>query len=230
MLNQHPRELSDFEDKASLSFKNKALLSQAFTHSSYLKRGTNNERLEFFGDAVLKLIVSEYLYFKYPHFDEGDLTKKRAQIVSDRLLSQLSSSLEVGEYMLFSPGEAGTGGAKKPSNLANAFEALLGAIYLDSGYPKAKDFFVNRLELAPESAKTELQDSKTILQEWSQKKSGELPLYTQVDENGPEHEKCFVVRVSVNLSTGEKSAEGKGVSKKRAEQNAAKRLLATLLA
>ncbi len=229
MLNQHPRPLRVFEETAHVSFTNKALLSQAFTHSSYAKRGTDNERLEFFGDAVLKLIVSEYLYFKYPHLDEGDLTKKRAQIVSDRLLSGLSSALSIGSYMLFSAGEAGTGGAKKPSNLANAFEALLGAIYLDSGYDEAKNFFVARFDLAPSELKVELQDSKTVLQEWSQKFCGELPLYKNLEETGPEHEKCFSVRVSVTKKGKELFAKGQGVSKKRAEQEAARCLLADLL-
>jgi ribonuclease III len=230
MLNKHPELLSELEEKAGLNFKNKGLLSQALTHSSYAKRdrgnqSIDNERLEFFGDAVLKLIVSEYLYFKYPHLDEGGLTKKRAQIVSDRLLAELSMNLSVGDYMLFSQGEKGTGGSSRPSNLANAFEALLAAIYLDTGYEEAKSFFISRYDLAPQEAKLELQDSKTVLQEWAQQNGGALPTYTLLKSEGPDHKKKFIVRVTVQAKRGDLSEDGMGVSKKRAEQEAAKRLL-----
>jgi ribonuclease III len=217
--------VSKFEKVINIKFKNSDLLKEALTHrsSSKLIRQTNlnhNERLEFLGDAVLKIIVSDYLIKELPSSNEGKLTKIRAHIISDQFLVQLSNRLDIGSYMLFSYGEIQTGGKKRHSNVANAFEALLGAIYLDQGLQVAYDFFFsyfNKIPLALEEV--DQNDYKSILQEFSQKQFKELPTYTLSKEEGPEHQKKFFVTVS--LPNQEKSFEGVGHSKKIAEQDAA---------
>ena len=224
--------VSAFEKHTGLNFTDKSLLQEALTHSSFAKRQEpsvrDNERLEFFGDAVLKLIISEYLYEKYPNQDEGELTKKRARMVADNLLATLSQSLNVGDYMRLSVGEIRGGGATRSSTIANAMEAILGAIYMDKGYAEAKTFFVNLLQNVGYNDDVALHDSKTTLQEWTQKQGCKLPAYILEKTEGPDHEKVFHITVSIELNGADLSATGYGNSKKEAEQHASKKLMSTI--
>lgn len=231
VFSSHHRSL---ETRLGITFVDKALLIQALTHRSFSKQGKDrhvrdNERLEFLGDAVLKLVVSEYLFETYPHSDEGTLTKLRAFLISDRLLAQWASAYELGAYMNFSYGEKQTGGAQRASNLGNAFEALIGAYYLDQGLAKVSAF-LRPLVLASEKEATSAAavDYKTTLQELMQKKRYELPIYTLDKEEGPDHQKTFYVTVEATWLKASRSAQGRGVTKKEAEQNAAKNLLQIL--
>jgi len=223
----------DFELKTQLRFKNKTLLTQALTHSSYAKfkqhHGLDNERLEFFGDAVLKLIVSEYLFNLFPNANEGRLTQIRAQIVSDKNLALLAQHIDLGDFLLFSHGEKKSGGNTKISNLANAFEALLGAYFLDSGLESVRQFFIPLLEKhSSDLLNGNCVDNKTVLQEWLQKKKLPLPTYTVKQESGPDHQKEFLVEVAIPQKGNVKRFEGRGKSKKEAEQMAAQKAVETL--
>jgi ribonuclease III len=223
--------IEEFEKMVGVVFEDKQLLQCALTHSSYAKRKgsgpkkmSDNERLEFFGDAVLKLIVSEYLYVKYPDYDEGKLTKIRAKIISDAVLAKMAKHLELGEYMLFSYGEKSSGGKVRSSNLANALEAILGACYIDGGYEASKQLFLKLLAIfeAKILSSDELSDYKTTLQEYMQKRKSELPIYTVQNEDGPDHSKIFVVEVSVEMKSKIITDIGRGKTKKEAEQAAAR--------
>jgi ribonuclease-3 len=213
-------------------FRNKDLIQEALTHSSFAKRQVppvrDNERLEFFGDAVLKLIISEYLYAKYPHESEGELTKKRARMVADKLLATLAQALNIGEFLRLSPGEKKGGGAERASNLANAMEAILGALYMDQGYEAAKTFFISVLQDVGYNDDSALHDNKTKLQEWAQKQGLALPKYQVLKSEGPDHDKIFYVEVVVNRNGTPMVSVGYGKSKKEAEQHAAKKLLSSL--
>ncbi len=225
--------LESFQIKAGITFQNKELLQQALTHSSFAKKShekgiSDNERLEFFGDAVLKLVVSEYLFQEFPELSEGPLTKKRAQIISDKFLSEIATQLQLGSFLFLSYSEKQTGGAARPSILANAFEALLGAYYLDSGYEPVKLFFLRWFKACSEGDSVDLEDYKTTLQECLQKKSLSLPSYQLLETEGPEHKKVFHIEVIVNLEKKTLRRKAKGYSKKEAEQAAAKRLLEAL--
>lgn len=226
--------LKQAEKKMGYTFKNSALLAQALTHRSFSKVKTNkheidNERLEFFGDAVLKLIVSEYLYILHPEEDEGFLTKSRAKIISDKCLAQLASQLDIGSYMRFSFGEKRSGGDTRASNLADAFEAILGAIFLDSGFLKSKAFFLKQYTLfLDNNVEIDLTDYKTTLQEVMQKKKCILPHYDVSKSEGPDHNKLFHVKVTLEINDTKITQTGKGLSKKEAQQQAAKKILATL--
>ncbi len=207
-------------------FNNKDLLKVALTHSSFARHSKqpgveDNERLEFLGDAVLKLIVSQYLFDRFGDYDEGRLTKLRAQIVSDKTLAGFAQSLNLGERILFSFGEKNSGGPARISNLANAFEAILGAIYLDKGLQEATDFLVPYIEKFGE----EWVDAKSELQELSQKKKIDLPTYRVFKEEGPDHKKQFHIEASVMIEGRTVTAFGDGPSKKEAEQLAAAHLL-----
>jgi len=226
------RPVSQLEKVLNVTFKDLSVLEMAVTHSSYAKslkeqKGRDNERLEFLGDAVLKLIVSNYLYHHYPNESEGFMTKIRSRVVSDKILSQLADSIELGKYLRLSYGEAQTGGATKVSNLANAFEAVLGALYLDQGLQTAETVFLSIFL----SLKNQLEsdsfavDYKTLLQEWSQSEKLALPCYEVIKEEGPDHDKTFYVSVSVQKGESRYYAEGNAHSKKSAEQEAAKRLV-----
>lgn len=219
------------EKKIGISFNTKALLKQALTHRSYHSKKEledDNERLEYFGDAVLKLIVTDYLYHKFPELNEGDLTKKRAGIIADKCLSLIAEKLDLGKYMRFSYGENQSGGRNKTSNLANALEALIGAIYLDKGYEDAKHFFLSYFEKSAKRQADSLRDFKTELQEYAQKKYKNLPSYALEKEEGPEHDKIFHISVSLTTAKETLKAKGAGSSKKEAEQSAAKSLIETL--
>jgi len=226
--------VEEIEQHLGLSFKQKNLLIQAFTHSSYAKQKNkkntlHNERLEFLGDAVLKLIMSDYLYTHYPHFEEGDLTKKRAVFISDKVLFEIGQHLHIGQYIKLSNSEKRTKGHEKPSNIANAMEALLGAIYLDSGLDTAKAFLIKEIQKRyPQLSMMTLCDYKTDLQEKMQKLKKKLPEYQLKKEEGPEHEKAFFIEVTIEAAKGNISCIGKGKSKKEAEQMAAKLALEAL--
>lgn len=236
VIEAHGAVLHAFEQAVGVSFNNKALLLCALMHSSYAKRVRkrkpyiDNERLEFFGDAVLKFIVSEYLYQRFPKYDEGDLSKIRARVVSDRVLAKLASDIRLGEYIFFSYGEQNTGGRTRDSNLANALEAVLGAVYLDQGLLVVRTFFLKLLEQYSSDlfSRKKMKDWKTVLQEMTQKQRRSLPDYSVIKEEGPDHQKIFHVSVRVVLTQGSFKAEGLGVSKKDAEQNAAKALVQQL--
>lgn len=226
--------VKEIEQQLGFTFNQKNLLIQALTHSSYAKQKNknntvHNERLEFLGDAVLKLIMSDYLYTYYPHFEEGDLTKKRAVFISDKVLFEIGQHLHIGQHIKLSNSEKRTKGHEKPSNIANAMEALLGAIYLDSGFEKAKAFLIKEIQhLYPQLAKMTLCDYKTELQEKMQKLKKKLPEYQLKKEEGPEHEKEFFIEVTIETAEGNIACIGKGRSKKEAEQMAAKWALEAL--
>lgn len=217
------------ETKLGITFNNKLLLQTAMTHSSYAKRRKNhhiedNERLEFFGDAVLKLTVSEYLFFQFPHYQEGKLTKLRAYLISDKLLAEYARTLDFDQFLKVSTSERKLGGQHKHSLLSNAFEAVLGAIYLDQGLGAVKIFLTPILEAYSKQLTDErlqLKDPKTYLQELTQKDKSPLPIYTLESTSGPEHNKIFHVSLSVTLKNHPIQCEGTGQNKKEAEQTAA---------
>lgn len=219
--------LKSFQQKINIVFKNEQLLTQALTHTSYVNEHRNrkqkdNERLEFLGDAVLELAVSQYLFRNYPELKEGELTKIRANIVCEPSLEQFAKKIALNEYLLLGKGEENNGGRLKPSILSDAFEALIGAIYLDQGLEKVSSF-LDQVIFAnfDASAFSHVMDYKTALQELVQKK-GEVVTYEIVKEIGPAHSKEFVSHAIVD---GEIVGIGKGKSKKDAEQRAAKEAL-----
>lgn len=215
----------ELETKIGVQFKNHKLLEAAFTHRSYLnenrgKNLENNERLEFLGDAVLELIVSSNLYHNYANKAEGELTSIRAAIVRTESLAEETQKLDVGKYLRMSKGEKESGGEEKPFLLANLYEAILGAIYLDSGYMECLHFVERTLfKKIRKIIKEKLFiDPKTKVQEIMQRKFRVTPTYEILKEEGPDHSKSF----TVILYMGEKKfVEGVGASKQKAEENAA---------
>ncbi len=222
----------DFEKKAKLHFKNKTLLKTALTHRSFMNenRGVvpeHNERLEFLGDAVLELISSEYLFAKYPEKPEGELTAIRAALVNTDSIADAARKLGMNDYLLLSKGESKDTGRARHFILANAFEALLGAIYLDRGYEAAREFVAeNILYKTDEIVRKRLwQDPKSRLQEIIQEKESITPSYKLIKEVGPDHDKSFLSAVYA----GEKElARGQGRSKQESEQEAARNALSKL--
>ena len=210
-------------------FKDKNILKQAFTHSSHAYEKKidslyNNERLEFLGDAVLQIFISDYLYEKYLKKDEGDLTKLRASIVCEPSLAILSRNIGLGDFLILGRGESKGGGRERDSILADTYEAVIGAIYLDGGMPAATDFLTAKMlpNIDILTSNSQVTDYKTQLQEVIQKNS-KIPLkYETISQSGPDHDKTFTVQLS-----HEKKILGKGVgkSKKDAEQAAAKMAL-----
>ncbi len=213
------QELSKLESKIDYKFKDEQLIIEALTHKSY-KKPYNNERLEFLGDAVLDLIVGEYLFKKFPKKDEGTLSKIRASLVNEGGFAKLAEVIDLGSYLYLSPAEENNKGRSKPSLLSNAFEALMGAIYLESGLEKANDIAVKLLEdtYPVIDLDTLCKDYKTALQELTQATHGVTPVYELVGATGPDHNKVFEVAVVLN---GETIAKAKGKSKKMAQQDAA---------
>ena len=216
------RKLSFLEENIHYSFQDKNLLLLAMTHSSYAnehKNGSkkNNERLEFLGDAVLEVTVSDYLFHTYPNYDEGKMTKTRSSVVCEFTLASCARDLCLGDYLLLSNGEDITGGRERDSILSDAFEALIGAIYLDGGMTKASDFIHDHL-LKDIGDRTLFYDAKTILQEMVQASDQGVLHYKLIGETGPDHNKEFTVETYI----GENAfAKGKGRTKKSAEQMAA---------
>jgi len=214
------------EDRIAYVFSDKALLKQALLHAS-ADAGDSYERLEFLGDAVLELIVSELVYENRPDFTEGQLTKSRAAIVSEVSLAEAARALGLSEYLILGKGERASGGEDKPSILADVVEAILGAVYLDAGLDKAKEI-ANRILAARIEAVFSgngLRDFKTRLQERYHKQGISDIRYTIYKEEGPPHERTFFVRL---LISGEEVARGQGRSKKIAEQKAARQAYMTV--
>jgi ribonuclease III len=223
---------TDLSKGLGYEFKDPELLAEAFRHSSYVNESENaglkdNERLEFLGDAVLDLAISDILMGFFQNAKEGELSKCRASVVNEKVLSHLARELRVGAYLLLGKGEELSGGREKPSILANTLEALLGAIYLDADFSTAREI-IHRLFL-PFLGKLDVEgfahDYKSLLQEHTQDKFKSRPEYALVSEAGPAHEKTF--RVSISLQ-GRLLAEGEGRSKKEAEQTAAQEALLCL--
>ncbi|AKM82752.1 TPA: ribonuclease III [Candidatus Berkelbacteria bacterium] len=216
--------LPELEKKIDINFNDKDLLTQVFVHRSYLNENPgfkldHNERLEFLGDAVLELVVTEDLYRKLPN-PEGELTNIRSALVKGKMLSDLASELELNCYLLLSKGEAKSEGKARQIILANAFEALIGAIYLDQGYDVVKKFIANILLKRLKNVIDEklYMDPKSHLQELSQAELGKTPNYKVLEETGPDHNKVFVVGCFVD---DQKISEGTGSSKQAAEASAA---------
>ena len=217
-------DLSKLESKIGIKFDNQDLLRQALVHRSYLNENPDfpledNERLEFLGDAVLEMVVTEYLYQNYPN-PEGELTNWRAALVNTKMLSKVANRLKVNNYLLLSRGEAKDVGRARQYILANTFEALIGAIYLDQGYEKI-DQFIKReiLKKLPQIIKEKLyQDPKSRFQEEAQDRFGITPVYEVIKEWGPDHAKQFIVGVYLNQ---ELVAQGQGASKQEAQEKAA---------
>jgi ribonuclease-3 len=217
-----------------INFKDEALLQQAFTHSSYINENpcssiADNERLEFLGDALLSLVVAEELYREFPNFKEGDLTEIRVSLVRQETLAEIAHGLQLGDYLFLGRGEESTGGRAKISNLADSFEALIGAVYVDHGLDVARDFiltqFANQFKRA--RLKGIGQNYKALLQELTQARYKLLPAYHIVETTGPDHEKSFVIEVRLgNRMLG----AGSGQNKKAAEMEAARSALDKLAA
>ncbi len=219
----------EFEKRAKLNFKNKTLLKVAFTHRSFMNenRGVvpeHNERLEFLGDAVLELVSSEFLFGRYPEKPEGELTAIRAALVNTQSIFDAAQKLGMNDYLLLSKGESKDTGRARKFILADAFEALIGAIFLDRGYDAAREFIAeNILYKTDEIVEKKLwQDPKSRLQELMQEKESLTPKYELVQEVGPDHDKRFISAVKLNDRI---LAKGEGKSKQESEQKAAKAAL-----
>jgi ribonuclease III len=219
----------EFEKRAGVKFKDQSLLRQAFTHRSYINenRGSDlahNERLEFLGDAVLELVITDFLYHKLKDATEGELTSLRSALVNADTCSRVAQALGANEFLLLSKGESKDTGRARQYILANTLEALIGAIYIDKGYDAAKDFiFAHITPLTDEiiSGGTWI-DAKSLFQEKAQEHEGQTPIYKTVRESGPDHDKHFTVAVSVG---NEVYGQGEGKSKQDAEQSAARAAL-----
>ena len=215
-------KISELEGKCGYSFKNKDLIKMALSHSSYanevkLKKACDYERLEFLGDAVLELTVSEYLYANKPDMKEGSMTKLRASLVCEPTLAACArEGLDLGVYILLGKGEENTGGRGRDSIVSDVFEAIIGAIYLDGGFDEARGF-IKRFVLEDMEHKIEFLDSKTNLQEVVQEMGARLE-YELIEETGPAHDKQYTMAVLIN---GKKMAIGQDKTKKGAEQKAA---------
>lgn len=210
---------SQLEKRLNYTFENKQLIIEALTHKSY-KKPYNNERLEFLGDAVLDLIVGEYLFNKFKTSDEGILSKIRASLVNEQGFTMIARTIRLGEYIYISAAEENNNGRDKPSLLSNAFEAVIGAIYLEAGLEKAREISVALIEEChPKIDLDSLsKDFKTALQELTQATHGITPTYEMIDASGPDHKKEFVIAVTLD---GKTIAKAKGRSKKDAQQKAA---------
>lgn len=219
-------DYSQLEKRLNYTFKNKQLIIEALTHKSD-KKPYNNERLEFLGDAVLDLIVGEYLFFKFSNSNEGILSKMRASLVDESGFTLLARKINLGDYIFLSLAEENNNGRNKPSLLSNAFEALIGAIYLEAGLDTAREISVKLLEEC--HPKIDLQslskDYKTALQELTQATHGVTPCYEMLGSSGPDHKKEFEIAVILDEET---IATAKGKSKKYAQQKAAKIALEVL--
>lgn len=222
------KDLLKLENSIGLHFKDKDLLLLAFVHKSYVNENEaqahTNERLEFLGDAVLELVVTEYLFKNYPEKTEGELTNWRSALVKGKNLAKVARHLGLGEYLMLSRGEDLSGGRDKDYLLANTTEAFIGAIYLDQGYEKAKEFIMeNIISLLQEIIEQGLHiDAKSRVQELAQEKLNLTPSYEFVSESGPDHDKVFVMAIYFGK---QKMAEGEGSSKQDAEQEAARSAL-----
>ena len=222
-------DFSKLEKKLGIKFKSKDLLAQAFCHRSYLNENPdfhldNNERLEFLGDAVLELIVTEYLFKTYPEKPEGELTNWRASLVNAKILGEVSEDMGFNDFLFLSRGEAKELGKARQYILANTFEAFIGALYLDQGYKKSegliKKYLIKRLlDIVKKGLH---RDAKSRFQEEAQEKTGITPTYKVLKEWGPDHAKNFIIGVFLGKKL---MAEGEGSSKQEAEEASAKKAL-----
>lgn len=216
-------DFTEFEKKIGYTFKNKELLHEALSHSSYaneVKRGRNsNERLEFLGDSVLSIVVSKHLFTHFKHLPEGELTKIRASLVCEKALFEFSKKIDLGKHILLGKGEENSGGRTRPSIVSDAFEAVIAAVFLDGGMEEAEKYVLSFIpkNLEANSSKS-LHDYKTMLQEIIQKNPEERVEYVLADQTGPDHDRKFVVQVCLNSNV---IGTGEGHSKKQAEQAAA---------
>jgi len=218
-------DLSEFQRKLGYKFKNNEFLTESLRHSSFVNENLemniqDNERLEFLGDAVLNLVVGHILMKRYPELREGDLSKMRANLVNESQLASIAQEMDLGSYLQLGKGEIQTKGWEKKSILANTFEAVIAAVYLDGGFDAAFKIIGGHFSflLDSEVISTVNHDYKSQLQELVQTKQQKMPDYTVIHESGPDHNKTFRVRLKV----GEIQTEGEGKSKKAAEQDAAR--------
>lgn len=225
-------DVSTFAKRLNISFTNPDLLIEALTHRSFLNEhreyiGSHNERLEFLGDAVLELATTDFLFKKFPARPEGELTSYRAALVNTVSLAESARMLGISDFLLLSKGEAKDTGRARDVILADALEAIIGAIYLDSGYDSAETFIAKNLygKIDDIIAKRSYQDAKSRFQEIAQEKRGTTPRYETVSEEGPDHAKLFTVGVFIGA---DEIARGEGQSKQEAEQSAAEAGLKTM--
>lgn len=226
-------DIDSLQNSLLYYFKDISILEQALTHRSYTNEHpeaetSHNERLEFLGDAVLNLVLSDILLRKFPDLSEGTLSKMRAGQVNEKKLAELSAQLGLGAYLVIGRGEEITGGRHKPSLLANVFEAVLGAVYWDGGFPSAADL-VDRLfkSQSGDDLDKSSQDYKTLLQEYCQGNLKTVPVYRVFKEEGPDHKKIFFIEVIV---TDQVISTGRGKTKKEAQQKGAEKALLVLKA
>jgi ribonuclease III len=225
-------DISEFQKLLGVSFSDLSLLEQALTHSSYVneKPGAvqgSNERLEFLGDAVLGLVITERIYHDFPHLNEGEMTKLRAALVCRECLARLAKTISLGDYLYLGKGEESSGGRRKPANLACAFEALIAAVFLDQGPDRTQDFILKLFlpELKKLVGPSAVVDYKSRLQEVIQAKRQATPTYHLIETSGPEHAKQFIVEVRAGNKV---LVTGTGGSKKAAEAEAARLALERL--
>jgi ribonuclease-3 len=226
------QKILEFQKRLGYAFRKPELLREAVTHKSFLNEARDadekdNERLEFLGDSVLDLAVSERLCTIYPASPEGELSKMKSRIVSERALARVGSKLELGRYLVLGKGEEMTGGREKPSLLADALEAVIAAVYRDGGFEAARNFILDTFseEFASLALGKGGVDYKTELQEYCQREYDTLPRYQVLSESGPDHAKIFEVQINIRSRS---AGTGKGRSKKEAEQQAAKKALEKL--
>ncbi len=231
MDRERKKELRELEKGVGIRFRNRGLLDQALTHRSFAyekregrsaeEKVEENERMEFLGDALLNLVISGRLYERFPRYDEGDLTKLKAVVVSRSTLVRYAKLLDLGKYLLLGKGEELSGGRKRNSILCDVLEAVIGALYLDRGFKKARDFVLDNLEkeIGIVDGQKHKNDYKSRFQEFVQRKHKIKPLYRVLRVEGPHHNKSFVVEVKVRK---EVFGRGRGKSKKEAEQAAAR--------
>lgn len=226
------KDIDNFCKKIGYRFHDKNILLQALKHRSFLTetrehRIDSNERLEFLGDSVLGMVVTDYLFRNFPNEQEGNLTAKKSLIVSRRIITQVGLDLDLGKYLLLNESEIRSGGRHRPSIISDAFESIVGAIYLDGGLEPAKQFIVSHLLIRSSSLIDEEsnQNFKSMLLEFCQADILGMPNYIVIAEDGPDHDKTFTIEVRVD---GKVLGVGKGRAKKKAEQQAAKKALMTL--
>jgi len=222
--NMNELHLLELQNKLNYTFNDPSLLIKSLTHSSFANEGAkkdnaSNERLEFLGDSLLGMTVALLIFNSKPELSEGQMTKLRAELVCESSLAELASELDLGAYILLGRGEKNTGGGKRPSILSDAIEAVIAAMYLDGGFEPVRKFVSDSFAPRLSNPSKGFSDYKTRLQETIQGKQGQTLVYELIDELGPDHDKFFTVDVKLNSLT---LGTGKGKSKKRAEQEAAK--------
>ena len=217
-----------FQERVGLPFRNQSLILRALTHRSTINESTfligDNERLEFLGDAVIGLVAAEFLYQRFPEKREGALTAMRAYLVRKETLARFARAIHLGDYLLMGRGEAESGGKERDSTLSSAFEAVIGALYLDQGFTAAQDFLIPFFQPELRRLQTEqlTKDAKSRLQEWSQAELKETPSYITVHTSGPDHDREFTIEVRIGDQV---YGVGTGKSKQQAAQAAAQNAL-----